>query len=109
MKRTHPHDSRSAGKQLETPGNSPLKEARRIILPADLLQLRLIRRTVRRNRILEIRRIVQELVPVEKTGGRRGLIDVVDQGLRDRVDGFVVLGLTPSHRETENDEMIRDG
>lgn len=103
-----PSQSCSVGKQLEAPRNTSLKESRRIILLADGLQLCFIRWTVRGNRILEPRGIVQEFERVEKTGGRCGFINAVDQGLRDSVDSFVVLDLTPGHRETENDKIIRD-
>lgn len=111
MQELNPQQSRSVGgvKQLEAARNTSLKEAGRIILLADGLQLRLVRRTVRGDRILEPRGIVQELVTVEKTGGRRGFVNAVDQGLRDGVDGFVVPGLSPGHREAEDDEMIRGG
>lgn len=90
------------GKQLEAPRNGSLKKARRIVLLADGLQVRFVRWTVRRNRILETRGVIQEFELVEKTGGLCGFVDAVDQRLRDSVDSLVILDLTPGHRETED-------
>ena len=85
--------------RLETSRHPTLKKPSGIVLLADLTEVLLAARAVRSDRVLKAGGIIQILVFVEKVCSLCGLLDAVEQGLRDAVDQSIVLRLVPVDRK----------
>ena len=97
MPKTAQQVSNVSRRQFEPSWNISLENPGWIILLAESLKIGLARCAVRSNRVLEVRGIIEVLVPVEQFCSFRSLLNATDQYLSHVVDILIITRLAPGN------------